>query len=369
MTTTLRSGVTRAERKEWAREVFRGAESVVLPSFSPDYQELDEAGIRHDVRQSIKNGFFSIFATSVSLRDDEERRRFLEIVVDEAGDQILVSTGAGSGRSLEESIASLKRAEDAGCSHVMYGLPSNPDLESEAAVLDYATQVISSTDLGVVLYIRKSERFAISRPGIVPIDMFSHLSELSNVVGAKITQVLDPVSTFEACEALGPKLLLGPVNLELLPFIARICPVQFTAMWQVETCQSPEKPYVVEYLNLLGEKRIDDAVKLYWQFAPLVRLFWEEQAPILARGGHPWVHLKYHQWCVGGNGGLFRPSEGHSGQFEAVSAAERARIRQTYAATGIKTREPDEEFLTGRTAYANGVRSGDLARNPMAVWD
>jgi hypothetical protein len=95
--------------------------------------------------------------------------------------------------------------------------------------------------------------------------------------------VLDPVSTFECATELGHKLMLGPVNLELLPFIARVCPVQFTAMWQVETCQSPEQPYVVEYLDLLRQKRIHDAVKLYWQFAPLVRLLWEEQAPLLPR--------------------------------------------------------------------------------------
>jgi 4-hydroxy-tetrahydrodipicolinate synthase len=177
------------------------------------------------------------------------------------------------------------------------------------------------------------------------------------------------VSTFEACEELGHKMLLGPVNLEMLPLIAKVCPVQFTAMWQVETCQSPEKPHVVDYLNLLAEGRIEDARKLYWQFEPLVRLFWEEQAPILARGGHPWVHLKYHQWAVGGNGGLFRPMETPSEQFSPVTAPERRRIRETYEAAGITTREPEDEFLVGRTAYSLGRRPTSLASNPMALSD
>ena len=361
--------IAKAERKDWAREFFKGAESVVLPSFTTDFTALDEEGIRHDVRQSIKNGFFSVFATGVSLRDEAERRRFLEIVVDEASDDILVSTGAGGGSSLEASIASLQRAEDLGCSHVMYSLPSTPELTSEDAVLRYATEVIDSTDLGIVLYIRKAERFPRSRPGAVPVDVFQRLATLPNVVGAKVTQVLDPISTYEVCERLGNELMLGPVNLELLPFMARICPIQFTAMWQVETCQSPDKPYVVEYLKLIGQGRIEEALALYWQFAPLVRLFWEEQAPILARGGHPWVHLKYHQWCVGGNGGLFRPPEGHAEQFAPVTTAERARIKETYRAAGISTREPDEEFLVGRTSYADGIRPRDLASNPMLAWD
>ena len=363
--TAATSTIAKAERKDWARAAFRGAESVVLPSFTPDYKDLDEEGIRYDVRQSIKNGFFSVFATSVSLKSDEERRRFLEIVVDEAGSGILVSTGAGGGRSVQESIDSLRRAQELGCSHVMFSLPSYANDEDEA--YRFAAEAIDSTDLGIVLYIRKSERFALNVPGVIPIEAFSRLAEHPNVIGAKITQVLDPVSTFEVCERLGDTLLLGPVNLELLPFAARICPIQFTAMWQVETCQSPEKPFVVDYLNLLGDNRIDDAVKLYWEFAPLVRLFWEEQAPILARGGHPWVHLKYHQWAVGGNGGLFRPTDEASEQFSPVTAGERARIKETYRAVGIPPRDLDEEFLVGRTSYERGIRRADIAPNPMGA--
>jgi 4-hydroxy-tetrahydrodipicolinate synthase len=203
----------------------------------------------------------------------------------------------------------------------------------------------------------------------VPIEVLSRLADRPNVVGAKLTQVLDPVSTYECCIELGTKLLLGPVNLEMLPFIASLCPVQFTAMWQVETCQSPERPFVVEYLNLLAENRIADAKRLYWEFEPLVRLFWEEQAPILARGGHPWVHLKYHQWCVGGNGGLFRPSDHASEHFAPVRSSERQRIRDTYRAVGITPRELDDEFLVGRMAFSRGVTPAGLSPNPMANWD
>ena len=285
--TTSAATIKKAERKDWARERFQGAESVILPSFTPNYESLDEAGIRHDVRESIRHGFFSVFATGVGLRDEAERRRFVEVIVDEAGEEILVSLGAGGGRTIDESIASLQRAAELGCSHVMYSLPPAGEFESEQALLHHAQEAIDSTDLGIVLYVRKMARVPGSRPGHVPLDVLGRLAEQPNVVGAKVTQVLDAVSTYECCVELGHKLLLGPVNLEMMPFIARICPIQFTAMWQVETCQSPEKPYVVQYLNLLAQNRLDEAVKLYWQFEPLVRLFWEEQAPILARGGHP----------------------------------------------------------------------------------
>jgi hypothetical protein len=356
MTATQAQRVNKAERKDWARERFLGAESSLLPSFKPGSFELDEEGIRHDVRTAIRHGFFSVFAAGVGLRGADERRRFLEIAVDEAGERLLVSTGAGGGGSLEASIASLQQAEGLGCSHVMYSLPADPDL-SEEGIYEYARRAIEATDLGIVLYIQSGERYKRFHPGNVPLRIMRRLAELPNVVGAKVTQVLDPVSSFECADQLGDKLMLGPVNLELIPLIAKICPIQYTAMWQVEACQAPEKPYVVDYLKLIAQDRLDEAVALYWQFAPLVNLFWEEQAPILKRGGHPWVHLKYHQWCVGGNGGLFpEPEESRREHFAALTAADRRRIRDTYRSAGITPREPDAEFVSGRVNYKSGMQ-------------
>ena len=59
--------VDRAHRKEWAKEHFRGFENILMASFTPDLKDLDEAGIRLDVRQSIKNGFFSTLCASPAL--------------------------------------------------------------------------------------------------------------------------------------------------------------------------------------------------------------------------------------------------------------------------------------------------------------
>lgn len=355
MTTTRMAPVSKADRKEWARERFVGAESSLLPSFTPDLSQLDEAGIRYDVRQSIKHGFFSVFCAGVGLTS-EEKRRFIEIAVDEAGGDILVSSGAGGGTTLEDAVASMRDAEQLGLSHVMYSLPSAAHLQSEGEILNFARQVIEATDLGIVLYAQSGKRFSNLHPGNVPLGIFEALSDLPNVVGAKLTQVLDPVMTFECGQRLGNKMLLGPVNLELLPLLASVCPVQFTAMWQVEACQSPDKPYVVDYLRLLSQGRTNEAVQVYWQMQPLVRLFWEEQAAVLRDGGHPWSHLKYHTWAVGGNGGALRQgSGGHA--FAPLPPAERQRIRETYAACGIMPDSNDDEFVVGRLNYARGERS------------
>src|SRR6266540_3811418 len=335
--TSVASRISKAERKAWAREAFLGAECSRLPSFKPGSLELDEAGIRHDVRQGIRQGFFSMFCAGVGLVG-EERRRFVEIATDEAADSILMSTGAGSRASVEDGIESLRQAEALGCSHVMFGLPYGPAAKTEDELYAFAREVIESTDLGIVLYAQSGDRFKHLHPSNVPISVFRRLADLPNVVAVKVTQVLDAVSTFEVCDQLGEKLLLGPVNLELLPLAARIAPIQCTMMWQVDACQSPEKPFVVDYLKLLAEDRIDDAVGVYRQMEPLMRLFWDEQAAVLRNGGHPWEHLKYHSWCVGANGGPLRQSEaGHT--LPPLTEEDRRLIRETYARCGITPRE------------------------------
>ena len=148
-----------------------GAETSLLPSFTPDLSQLDEAGIRYDVRQSVKHGFFSVFCAGVGLTP-EEKRRFIEIAVDEAAGDILVSSGAGGGATIEAAVASMREAEQLGLSHVMYSLPSAAHLESEGGILDFARQVIEATDLGIVLYAQSGKRFSKLHPGNVPLSIF-----------------------------------------------------------------------------------------------------------------------------------------------------------------------------------------------------
>ena len=51
---------TKSEAKQWAKEHYKGLESMIIPSFSPDLTELDNEGIRHDVHHLINQGYFSI---------------------------------------------------------------------------------------------------------------------------------------------------------------------------------------------------------------------------------------------------------------------------------------------------------------------
>ena len=75
---------------------YHGLQGNVSPSFTPDLKELDEEGIRHDVRHNINKGVFSVFCqTEICDMTFEERKRFVEIVCEEAKGKALVSMFSG----------------------------------------------------------------------------------------------------------------------------------------------------------------------------------------------------------------------------------------------------------------------------------
>jgi len=105
---------TKSEAKQWAKENLKGLEAVIFPSFSPDLQELDEEGIRYDVQHLIENGFFSILcAPEACGMTFEERKKFVEIVCDEARGKIHTSVAVLQD-TVEQDIEMLQHYEKAG---------------------------------------------------------------------------------------------------------------------------------------------------------------------------------------------------------------------------------------------------------------
>jgi dihydrodipicolinate synthase/N-acetylneuraminate lyase len=76
----------KSEAKEWARGAYVGLDTTILPCFTPDTLELDEAGIRHDMRMLVPQGFFAVTLVSggEACTTCEEDQRFVEWCVDEA---------------------------------------------------------------------------------------------------------------------------------------------------------------------------------------------------------------------------------------------------------------------------------------------
>ena len=165
---------------------------------------------------------------------------------------------------------------------------------------------------------------------------------------------------------MSDRILIGPASLDLVPILARHYRAQWSGQWIVEAVQSPEKPYAVEFMTCINDGRFDDALKVYWQLEPAYRLVHEIQAPLLVKGGHPWAHMRYFQWCVGGNGGLSRDTKHSQEQVAVLDAAGRQKIVDTYRRIGIEpVGSPEDEFIVGRANYAKGIRRGDLPELPL----
>ena len=359
---TARSAVSKTEKKQWAHEHLKGMENALMPSFSPDFKSLDEDGIRHDVRQSIRHGFCGCTVSAVGANADQ-RRRMMEIVREESGDKILTSIIVGG--NVEAAVQSLANAEKMGCSHALLTFPGNAQPQTEEEVYTHFRKVIDSTSMAILLYGSESPSLRRFHPSGIPINVYDRLADVPQVVGMKLTHPMNAATAFELCERLSNRLIMGPVNLDLVPVLAgNYRNIQWSGQWIVESVQSPEKPYAVELMDLASKRRMNDALKIYWQMQPLIEAIYELQAPLLLHGSHPWAHMKYHQWCVGGNGGLLPLKPGP--YLPVLDSKGRELIRNTYKKAGIMPFDgPDEEFITGKINYGKGIREAQLSSKPL----
>lgn len=334
-------GIQKKHLKEWGKEHMKGVENTIFPSFTPDMSQLDEEGIRWDVQQSIKHGFFSTLVATETGLTFEEAKRFVEIVADEAQGKILVSTTLLKD-SLEKNREMLAHAEKVGCHAVLMGYPPNYYPKSEDEVYNLTAELCDQTNLAVILY--PSPHFNFQRlhhSGYNP-KLLARMAEFDNVVGAKIGE---PGLAADCLRLFGDKVLINCPVERMLPLM-----VQLGAQWMGAGCyevfQSPDNPYLVQYFQLLREGKWDEGMDIYWMLTPARVVFEQQFQPTAMLGTYNWTMQKYYQWCVGGNGGFTRQPAMKPHQHEMEQT------KWAFRMIGIDPREPDEEFYVGRVNYA-----------------
>jgi 4-hydroxy-tetrahydrodipicolinate synthase len=315
---------------------------------------LDEEGIRHDVRHSIKQGFTSC-TVSANGANAEQTRRMWELVREESAGRILMGALGGD----------LAFLEKIGCAYTMIGYPRNAKAETEDEVHTTFRKIIDSTSMAVVLYGSPVESLRRFHPTGIPLGVFDRLADHPNVVGIKLTHPMNVTTAFEICERLSDRLITGPCNFDHIPVLAKNYKnVQWSGLWITDALQSPERPYAVEMMDFVIKRRFTEAMKVYWQVQPLIQGIYDLQAPLLLHESHPWAHMKYFQWVTGGNGGLLplKPAQ----YLPALDARGRELIKSNFKKAGIAPLErPEEEFLVGKVGYARGVRAQQLASKPL----
>lgn len=347
---------------EWAREHFRGFETILMPSFTPDLRELDEDGVRHDVRMSHRHGCFSVFATLGGL-SPEERQRYLSIVCEEAAGKLSVGVPVPAA-TLEAAAEQLDAARAAGCTHALL-FPHGLHVDTEDELYRYYRAAIEASDLPIVLWATDGTQFANLHPSNVAVDVYDRLADLPGVIALKLMTTLELPTVFELCERTHERVLIGGVHLGTMPLLVKHYGMQWSGAWTIEALQSPEQPYVVEYLEHMLAGRWADATEAYWRIKPGYDALFKLMAPMLPKGVHPFTHLKYYQWCAGGNGGVMREPWDPGEREFPLRPDERKAIKQAFRAIGIEPREDaDECFVVGRASYAKGARAADMPVKP-----
>jgi 4-hydroxy-tetrahydrodipicolinate synthase len=353
-----------SEHKQWAREFYKGVENSLKASFSPDFSELDEDGIKADVEQSRNQGFFSSMCspTGVTL---EERKKFIEIVCREARPHMLVGANVNQ-PNIEDAIELLVHAEKAGCTHAFVGSPRKMNDPSEASLFAYFAKISESTKLPIILYGYDSPALRHLHPSGILVDVLDRVADLPNVIGMKLTQPINVGLAYELLDRLSGKLLFGPANVQLIPLLARAYNIQWSGQWIVEALQSPERPYFVEFMDLVSSGKIAAAMRPFWAMMPAYNYVHALQEEHLLVGSHPWAHINYYRWCTGGNGGLPRPGKNQLSHSAILDANGRAQIRARYQEIGVPLVAVNEdEFVVGRTNYRKGIRPTDLSTTPF----
>ena len=337
--------VDRRERKDWARSAFVGLQNIIAPSFLNDFRQLDEAGVRLDVRQSIAHGFFGTLCACEAGLTLDENKRFVQVVAEEAGKDLLVGVSLFLEKK-DEMLALARHAEQAGAQFAMLGFPLlfNPKAADE--VVAFAREICEATNLAIVLPANR-DRVDLTHlhPSGVSFEVFDKLVEIDNVVAMLIGGVETGLMS-ECFARYGQKVLVSTEFFGMAPLLANTWGVQWSGGWMYEALQSPDHPHAVEFFDLVRRNELDAAMKLYWHMAPGMATYGAIHEMFKPGGNDNYQLRKYYQWCVGGNGGLTR--QPHFNLFQRQKDA----IRDAYDAMGVSaTRDSEELFYLGRSQY------------------
>lgn len=162
-------------------ENFKGVIPAALSVFDQNElfdEECTRAYIRHMMSYDI-GGLYITGSTGESfLMNSEERKRQVEIVMNEAGGKLPVVVHIGA-MSTRESVALAEHAQSVGAA----GISSVPPFYfryTQDQIYGYYRDIAASTDLPLIVY-------NVPLAGMMTADMIMRLSEIDNIRGVKYT--------------------------------------------------------------------------------------------------------------------------------------------------------------------------------------
>jgi 4-hydroxy-tetrahydrodipicolinate synthase len=314
----------------------------VSPTFTSDLSGLNEAAIRHDVALEKQHGMAGVLIVSEAGTTPEEMRRFTEIVVDEAGDD-LVTVLQASQPTLADTVASAEHAAEAGVDLVMPSYPLYFNPSSTEEVLAFTKAVADAGDLGVIIFAMDQWNFGRLHAAGFSVSLLEQMVDSIPQVVAIKNEVGGPgvggiAAVFERFN--GEVVVTDPLEFNAPAWVANYG-MQFMGTSNYETFG----PLVPQMFDLLSDKATwDKGMELYWQIAPARRAHAQVNTPLVAKSGLvPRMHWKYQGWLNGYNGGPIRQPAMKLSESQMRTAADGLR------SAGVATADdPFADFFVGR---------------------
>ncbi|HET9204495.1 MAG TPA: dihydrodipicolinate synthase family protein [Acidimicrobiia bacterium] len=330
---------TRAEAKGWARETFRGACNVIIPSYTSDLTSLNERAIRHDVRRNIELGFWGALLVSEAGTSLDEMRRFMEIAVDEAaGRHRFLLQGAFD--TPEQIMTMAADARSMGVDGMLLGHPNSFYPTSPQQVEDYTVEICEGTDLAVVLFVVEHSNLRRLDVRGFPADVLERLTKVDTLVAVKYEvgrqQTVNTYETFRRLQN-ADVLLSDPME-----FNAPMWVDLFGMQWMGTSNYEFYGAYAPRLLELLHAGDTERAMEEYWRIQPARNA----RSATMSSGGANLVHRylwKFQAWLNGYNGGPIRQPAMKLSDGQMRTSAEGARKAGITSAD-----EPFADFFVGR---------------------
>jgi 4-hydroxy-tetrahydrodipicolinate synthase len=319
---------SRSNAKSYARAKLCGVWGAVPYPFTPD-DELDEQGLRHNIRYCIDNKlldgiYCGHFMSEFWALTTEERKRAAEIVVDEckgggAGIPVVIHTGHSS---VKESVELSHHAERIGADYLAVGNPYFMAYD-EDQIYDYFRYISDRTDGGIIITNTGYTGIVLSP------EMVNRLADLENVVAVKNSP--DMRHTMETLRLVGDRILVSnPAERLWFSLMVEAGCRLYMSSAALFTLQKPGQTLMKDYTALVLQGKIDEAAIIARSLEPARKIFdkWLRD-PWPTRRLMPIAYLK--AWCdlLGLVGGAVRSP------LQQVTGDEREALRQDLASVGL----------------------------------
>jgi 4-hydroxy-tetrahydrodipicolinate synthase len=330
---------SRSEVKERARENWRGACNVTLPSFSADLTSLNEAAIEHDIRRSAELGFWGTLVASECGTTSEEYVRFMELAAAAAPEGFKLVAHISTD-TLDQMIPVAKAAEDFGYEAALPAYPPTFVPKSAEEIVSFTRELSERTDLALILFAVMTWGYRSLTPRGFPHDAIVEMAKLETAAAVKY-------------EASPPGIVTGVADLlkRCGDDVLVECPMETTApalidwfgmQWIGTSGYESFGDRVPRWFAMVHEGRWDEAMDLYWSYQSLREAKGAISASVAGANLIHRVMWKYLGWLHGFNGGLLRMPQ------MRLQPGQMSRLRAAAEASGYDIPADDADFYTGR---------------------